>query len=285
MLPRNRSRVRSAPAVRPFIVVYAGLVIVGSLMALAQRRWPSGAVPPVDRSRTNDLAWWLFTPLVTGTLTRIATIGLVFTVARLAGYGVAAGDLVDTLRAHIPLKPWTHPLALQWIELLLVADFVGYWSHRIRHTAWLWPFHSVHHSPTRLDGLAAARMHPIDDLIDNVAVGTVTFIVASPGVFDLLGATLIVHTVFTHAALRWDLGPLGYVLVSPTFHRWHHEASHATPGCNFAGMFALWDYLFGTAHCPEGVVPERFGPGEEVIPETLGGQLAHPFRMLAARLR
>lgn len=270
---------------RPFLVIYVGLALVGSLMALAQRRWPAGEVPPIDRSRTNDLAWWVFSPFVTGTLTRIATLGIVFSVARLAGYGALAGDFIDHVRASIPWRVWEHPLAIQWLECLAVADLIGYWSHRVRHTKWLWPFHAVHHSPTRLDGLAAARMHPVDDLLDNVFVGLALVLLAREDVFDLLGATLMVHTVFTHAAVRWDLGPLKYVLVSPTFHRWHHEAAKAIPGCNFAGMFSLWDLVFGTFHCPAGEVPAHFGTPDDPVPETLMGQLAHPFRVLAARLR
>jgi sterol desaturase/sphingolipid hydroxylase (fatty acid hydroxylase superfamily) len=271
--------------VRPFVVVYVGLALVGSLMALAQRRWPAGTPPPLDRSRTNDLAWWLFSPFVTGTLTRIATLGVVFSVARLAGYGALAGDLIDRVRSVIPWRVWAHPTARQWVECLALADLVGYWSHRLRHSAWLWPFHAVHHSATRLDGLAAARMHPLDDLVDNVAVGLVMVLFAREEVFELLGATLMVHTVFTHAAVRCDLGPLRYVLVSPTFHRWHHAAEKALPGCNFAGMFSLYDLVFGTFFCPVGALPARFGTPDDPVPETLLAQLAHPFRVLAARLR
>lgn len=272
----------SLPAVLPFVVVYAGLAVVGALMAIAQRMWPARDVPPVfDRSRTNDFAWWLFSPLVTGTFTRVMTLGAVLLAAQGLGYGLDAGTFVRALRAHLPWQPWTHPRALQWFECLLVADLLGYWSHRLRHTRWLWPFHAIHHSPERVDGLSAARMHPVDDALDNVPVGIALTLLAGDEVFQLLGATLMVHTVFTHAALDCDLGPLRYVLVSPTVHRWHHERARAIPGCNFAGMFALWDVVFGTFWCPKDARPERFGTPDARVPEHLLGQLAHPFRVLA----
>ncbi len=264
-----------------FAAVYLGLALAGSLMALAQRRWPAGGAPPaLDRSRTNDLAWWLFSPLVTGTFTRVATLGAAFSLAWALGYGLDAGAMLRALHAVMPLRPWSHPLAWQWFEALALADLVGYWSHRLRHTRWLWPLHAVHHSASRLDWLAAARMHPLDDLVDELAVGAVTLACFDPRVFAMLGPALIVHTVFTHAAVRCDLGPLGYVLVSPTFHRWHHEASRASPGCNFAGMFSCIDLAFGTFYLPEGEEPSRFGAPGDGVPEGLAGQLAHPFRVI-----
>lgn len=277
--------IASGTAVRPFVVVYAGLVVVGAIMALAQRVWPADDVPPVfDRSRANDFAWWLFSPFVTGTLTRVLTLGATLLAAQALGHGFHAGALVRALRAHLPWQPWAHPLPLQWVECLAVADLLGYWSHRLRHTRWLWPFHAIHHSPERVDGLSAARMHPVDDALDNVPIGLALTLLAGDDVFELLGATLMVHTVFTHAALDCDLGPLRYVFVSPTMHRWHHERSKAIPGCNFAGMFALWDVVFGTFWCPRDVRPLRFGVPDDAVPEGIVGQLVHPFRVLAGRL-
>lgn len=268
-----------------FVAVYGGLAIVGALMATAQRAWPARDVPPVfHRSRSTDLAWWLFSPLVTGTFTRVFTLGLAASLAWGLGYGLDAGAMIRALRDVLPWRPWTHALGWQWVEALAATDLMGYWSHRLRHTRWLWPFHAVHHSATRLDGLAAARMHPLDDLVDNVLVGAVTLTLFDARVFELLGPVLIVHTVFTHAAVTWDLGALGYVLVSPTAHRWHHEVSKALPGCNFAGMFSLYDVLFGTFYRPRGVPPERFGAPGARVPEGLWRQLAHPFRALLARV-
>ena len=47
---------------------------------------------------------------------------------------------------------------------------------------------------------------------------------------------------------------------------------------NFAGLFPLFDVVFGTYHMPRGRLPERFGLARESVPETILGQLAYPFR-------
>ena len=48
---------------------------------------------------------------------------------------------------------------------------------------------------------------------------------------------------------------LEYILNSPSHHRMHHQP----PGnCNYAGMFIIWDRMFGTFQ-PEVVRKDLFG--------------------------
>lgn len=50
----------------------------------------------------------------------------------------------------------SQPLALQFLEILLLADFTQYWVHRAFHAVpCLWRFHAIHHSSRSLDWLAA----------------------------------------------------------------------------------------------------------------------------------
>jgi len=208
------------------------------------------------RERWLDLLYWaVVTPLVTGMLTRLACL--------------AAFALLASL-AEWPGLPLTHvaelPLAL------VVADLVGYWSHRLRHRPSLWKFHAIHHSATTLDALAAARMHPVDDLIDNTMVGVALFACGfSPAVIFSIGPILYAHIALVHANVCWDFGPFRSVLVSPAHHRAHHEVGN---GKNFAGMFSFFDVVFGTYAKATG---RAHGAGED-IPETLAGHLAWPFR-------
>ncbi len=56
-----------------------------------------------------------------------------------------------------------------WIQLPLVivlSDLGFYWTHRMFHAVpWLWRFHAIHHSIEELDWLAAARVHPVDQIL------------------------------------------------------------------------------------------------------------------------
>jgi len=210
------------------------------------------------RRRWLDMTYWLvFTPFVTGLLTRFATLG-VFALLALA-----------ITRPTLSFGFWVElPLAL------VLADVAGYWSHRMRHRGALWHFHAIHHSATRLDALAAARMHPVDDIIDNTLVGLALFLAGfSAEVIFAIGPILFAHIALTHANVSWSFGPLRRVFVSPAIHRAHHELGE---GKNYAGMFSFVDVVFGTYAEPCG---EPHGSGEE-IPETLLGHLAWPIRQL-----
>ena len=213
------------------------------------------------RPRWLDLTYWLvFTPFVTGTLTRLSTLGAIALLAMAAP------------RPTLSLGFWVElPLAL------ILSDVAGYWSHRMRHRGVLWHFHAIHHSPTKLDALAAARMHPVDDLIDNTLVGMTLFIAGfSPQIIFAIGPILFLHIALTHADVSWDFGPLRKILVSPAQHRAHHEVKVAQ---NYAGMFSFIDVIFGTYGRSAG---RQHGAGEP-IPETLVGHLAWPLHELRRR--
>lgn len=261
-------------------LVYGGIALLAPLFALLERRWPERSVKA--RVRGIDVVYWLvMTPVVTGALTRTATLGLVGVVALASAS--APETFLDGVRAASPIGAL--PFAAQLPIALLVADVVGYWSHRLRHRGVLWPFHAVHHSATQLDALAAARMHPLDDLIDNLFVGTAVLALgASPEVFLALGPFILLHTMLTHANVPWDFGPLRWVFVSPAFHRRHHALDRAAGrGCNFAGMFSLVDLVFGTFELPRGETPATFGCGED-LPERLVDHLVWPWKAAWRRL-
>lgn len=218
----------------------------------------ANSVRKVVDQRGLDLTYWIvFTPFVTGLLTRLTTLGAFAFLASV----VAKPELALSYWLQLPLA-------------LLLADLVGYWSHRMRHCGWLWHFHAIHHSPVKLDALAAARMHPIDDMIDNTLVGLVLFCAgfAAEVIFSI-GPILFLHIALIHADRDWDFGVLRRILVSPVHHRAHHEIGE---GKNFAGMFAFIDLIFGTYAAPSG---NSHGAGEE-IPESLVDHLTWPFERI-----
>src|SRR5436309_10026892 len=67
------------------------------------------------------------------------------------------------------------------------------------------------------------------------------------------------YALFVHANLRWDFGPLRYVVASPAFHRWHHTSQAEGLDRNFAGLFPWIDLLFGTFYLPRDCHAQHFG--------------------------
>lgn len=261
-----------------------GGVIVGFLL-LAAVFWPLerrfAAVPGQALWRAGiktDLAYWAFTPLVTGGLTRGAVIVAVVLVA------LASGVTLD--REHVqaflaePDRPvQRQPVALQVLEVLLLGDFVGYWTHRLFHGRRLWSFHAVHHASKEVDWLSSVRLHPVNDVLSRLAAVVPILLLGFPATI-LAGYVpfLSFYAILLHANVSWAFGPFRYVLASPAFHRWHHTSEQEGLDRNFAGLFPFIDLLFGTFYMPAGRQPERFGLAHEDVPEGLLAQLAYPFR-------
>jgi len=176
---------------------------------------------------------------------------------------------------------WLGPLATLFL-VVLAGDFVGYWRHRLQHTAWLWPAHAVHHSDRHLTWLSLERMHPVDRL--GTALDVVVLTLLGFPVWALAANQLVRHYYgyFIHADLPWTYGKASLAFNSPAMHRWHH-ARHISSGCTFATVFSVWDRLFGTYHQP-GPCDVPLGV-EEDLGEGAAGQYAHPFRVWWAALR
>ena len=105
------------------------------------------------RNWLNDLVFWVANSQIIGlSLASIVSLTVI-------GSGWLIGDSVHAAVA-------SQPAWLQFIEALLLADLGFYLAHRAFHAfPWLWKFHAVHHSIEELDWLAAARVHPVDQII------------------------------------------------------------------------------------------------------------------------
>jgi len=219
--------------------------------------------------RRVDFFYWFFTPLVTRTISMIAVAATAFLLALVAG---REGFLHSAIARQ--------PRGVQMLELLLLADLAGYWSHRaFHHIAPLWRIHAVHHSSTELDWLAAARVHPLNEIITR-AVQVVPFMLLGFRGDVVAGVVpfLTLYAIFLHANVTWDFGPLRYVIASPAFHRWHHTSEEEGIDRNFAGLFPWIDARFGTLHLPRGRQPQTFGVAGDTVPATFLAQLAYPLR-------
>lgn len=162
--------------------------------------------------------------------------------------------------------------------VLVLADFLAYWQHRLFHTRALWPIHAVHHSSKELDWLSAGRFHPLNEIgAQLVNVAPVLALGFHAGTFLVLAPFTAWYAVFLHANLGWCFGPLRFVIASPAFHRWHHTSEAEGLDKNFGGIVALWDVLFGTYYLPAGRVATVFGT-DDPVPDGFLGQLAYPLR-------
>jgi len=141
------------------------------------------------------------------------------------------------------------PSAARIAAAFVLADLAGYGAHLALHRVpVLWRFHRVHHQATELSWLDAWRQHPVDFVVQGLAVGIPGALLGA-SLTDVVAVVLLrkLWTSFLHADVRFRFGWLEWLVATPAFHRVHHSADRADYDRNFAGTFPLWDVLFGTA--------------------------------------
>jgi sterol desaturase/sphingolipid hydroxylase (fatty acid hydroxylase superfamily) len=259
------------PTIHGVLVAFIVLLSAFRVLQLARPREKRLAL--LRRGFWTDAAYWLFTPFVTRTITRVAVVVAVLPVALIA-YGRVDKQLL--LNGFGPAARL--PLWLQAMLILALGDLIGYWMHRLFHGRRLWRFHAVHHSSVDLDWLSAVRLHPVNDALMRIA-GAVPLLALGFAPVAIVGIAPVVTVmaILVHANLDWDWGPLRGVLASPRFHRWHHTDEANARDKNFAGLLPVWDLLFGTYYMPRNRLPQQFGTSSPV-PAGLVGQILFPFR-------
>jgi sterol desaturase/sphingolipid hydroxylase (fatty acid hydroxylase superfamily) len=249
-----------------------GTIIVFILLAILfwglELLWPDNRKQPRWRAGSlTDIAYFFFSVYVVQFLvTGIFLIFIVLTTKLLPRPG---SFLINAL-----------PLWLQIPVGLLLADFIGYWVHRLTHMEpVLWRFHSIHHSSKMLDWLASVRVHPVNGLINQAGVAMPLYYLGfSPDSFSVLAPFLALYPIFLHANVAWNFGPLRYLIATPRFHRWHHTSEKEGLDKNFAGLFPIFDMLFGTYYYPKDKKPACFGLFNESIPDGLWRQMLYPLK-------
>ena len=203
---------------------------------------------------------------------------LIFTVVLLVANhfvtNVFSWAVSDTLQSFIQGQP----VLVQVVILILCADFVLYWSHRIFHeNPRLWKIHAVHHSVEHMDWMAGSRNHVIQTFIDrSLALVPLYLIGADKQALDIYVGFAAFQAVFVHANIGIPFGPLKYILCTPQYHHWHHSSEKPAIDTNYAVHTPLYDKLFGTYHMPDKHWPAEYGTTKR-LPRTFLRQLIYPF--------
>jgi len=255
--------------------VLIGLIVLSIVFLIVERVIGRGRKQPVfRRGWFTDVIYWVITPFFTKQLVKYGIIlpaGLLV----LAKVTTVEGFQLRTYDGFGPLG--AQPLWLQALEIYVLVDFIGYWTHRLFHSGRLWPFHAVHHSSEDLDWLGSVRVHPVNDLVNKMAQAAPLILLGfNPYVTLSTAPFFTLYAIFLHANVNWDFGPLRSVIATPVFHRWHHSKDREAWDKNFAGLFPFWDILFGTYYMPKGRYPENFGI-HDPMPKGFFGQMWAPF--------
>lgn len=164
----------------------------------------------------------------------------------------AAAKLVS-----IPFFAWvyTHRLVdignpqsvWSWLFLLVAEDFFYYWFHRSHHEVrLLWAAHVNHHSSEHYNLSTALRQALLTPLTGPIFWAPLALLGYPPWMILTAQAWSLLYQFWLHTEAIDRIGPLEWILNTPSHHRVHHGKNVRYLDRNHGGIFIVWDRLFGT---------------------------------------
>ena len=179
----------------------------------------------------------------------------------------------------------TLPPVAEAILIILLIDLWMYVWHRLNHeSAFLWRFHSVHHSDATLDVTTSWRFHYMEILLSEL-LRLPLFMLMGAGIEHLLLYSLLMTPVIEFQHSNVSIPPAmdrlaRLIIPSPMMHRLHHSRLRSEHDSNYGSMLSVWDRIFGSFRMRENLDDLRLGLDHESDSDKqrLIALLLRPFR-------
>ena len=147
-----------------------------------------------------------------------------------------------------------------FVTCFVAVDFLYYWFHRMSHEIGaFWAAHSVHHQSEEYNLSVALRQGAFQSFFSWVFYLPLAIVGFAPATFLTCSALNTLYQFWIHTRLIGQLGPIEWILNTPSHHRVHHGRNPRYIDRNHAGVFIIWDRMFGT------FVPETDEPVYGVV--------------------
>ena len=197
------------------------------------------------------------------TLTSLS-LGLGSSVAGVLAGGAVYGVAEWTSRFAVADIGWVW---WAWPVCFVLDDLAYYWFHRSAHRVrWFWASHVVHHSSQHYNLSTALRQTWTGFLSLAFIFRLPLFLVGFPPamVFFCAGLNLVYQFwIHTEAVGRLPRA-VEAVMNTPSHHRAHHGRNPRYLDTNYAGVFIVWDRLFGTFEAERDDDAPRYGLVEQL---------------------
>ncbi len=199
-------------------------------------------------------------------------------------FGIATVGIFTWMRAYefgllylIKLPIWAE-LIIAVMLLDFVAQYlVHYLLHRVK---WMWRFHMIHHSDTKVDATTGTRHHPGDYILRETFALLIILISGAPLAFYMVyRIATIFFTYASHANINmplWLDKTLSFVFISPNMHKFHHHFERPWTDTNFGNIFSFWDRMFGTFVYDD---PKKIKYGLDVLDDATDENIMYQFKI------
>ena len=166
---------------------------------------------------------------ITGIFTKIVTIGIYTVTFELFAF------------TQLPAN-W-----ITFIILFFLYDLCFYWSHRMAHEISLfWGGHVVHHQSEDFNLTVALRQSSTAFIWSFPFYLPLALMGFDPMQFVTVGAFNLLYQFWIHTEHVNKIGWLEWIINTPSHHRVHHGRNPKYIDKNYAGVFIIWDRMFGT---------------------------------------
>jgi sterol desaturase/sphingolipid hydroxylase (fatty acid hydroxylase superfamily) len=135
-----------------------------------------------------------------------------------------------------------------WSAVFLLDDLAYYWLHRLSHEVnVLWAGHVVHHSSEEYNLTVALRQSSLHGLMSWVFYIPLALLGVPVVMWVVCHGLNLIYQFWIHTRGITRLpAVLEAVLNTPSHHRVHHGVNPQYQDRNYAGVFIIWDRLFGS---------------------------------------
>ncbi|KAG9511096.1 Alkylglycerol monooxygenase [Fragariocoptes setiger] len=149
------------------------------------------------------------------------------------------------------LRMFTLPWDSLWTWWLcyIGVDFGFYWAHKIAH---------AHHSSEEFSIVSALRQAVLQPLTAWMTYMPLALCIP-PQIFLAHLQLSELFMAWLHTEVIHTLGPLEYILNTPSHHRVHHSRNRQYVDKNYGGILIIWDRLFGTFAREDPADPPVYG--------------------------
>lgn len=137
-----------------------------------------------------------------------------------------------------------------WFTLILLfvaSDFCYYWAHRKSHEINLfWIGHVVHHQSEEYNLSVALRQGAFQVVFTFIFYLPLALIGFDTLSFVMMNGLVTVYQFWIHTESIGKLGWFEKIFNTPSHHRVHHGRDPKYIDKNHAGVFIIWDKMFGT---------------------------------------